>query len=297
MSHVSSTNRKCEIPDTEKVWCVFSCPKESTKFVSDTNIFYSPTFGLVFLIAFDAFDLDVWKLVDEVVASPCFYDVFWMFVVVKKGSASLCIVYPLLLGLFNSRRWLHCLTDSVGEFVIIFVMILARNVPMHNFWIMYLHIIYIYIWIYIYIKWWLIRSFFAILCTHMYIMYVKQYAHIVYVYIYTHTHYLHSSLGYGSKNGTTFNTFPGGCTTAIQALRCMAFVCWPPVLLASWLVANVVPAWHVTSRITASSSVTPSRRHRVWRSLEKDTISRFWKTGQFWQKMVCIFGWRLVNTS
>ena len=70
-----------------------------------------------------------------------------MFVVVKKGSASLCIVYPLLLGLFNSRRLLHCLTDSVGEFVIIFVMILARNVPMHNFWIMYLHIIYMDIYI------------------------------------------------------------------------------------------------------------------------------------------------------
>ena len=109
-----------------------------------------------------------------------------------------------------------------------------------------------------------------------------------------------------SKNGTTFNTFPAGCTVLFppqpsEALRCMAFVCWPPVLLAFWLVPNVKyvksPKWHVTSRITAPSSATPSRRHRVWRSLEKDTISRFWKTGQFWRKMVCIFCERLVNTS
>ena len=114
------------------------------------------------------------------------------------------------------------------------------------------------------------------------------YTHCIHIYIYTH--YLHSSLGYGSKNGTTFITFPAGCTILFppqpsEALRCMAFVCWPPVLLAFWLVPNVKyvksPKWHVTSRITALSSATPSRRHPL--------------AGDRWKKTPCLDSEKQVN--
>lgn len=160
-----------------------------------------------------------------------------MFVVVKKGSASLCIVYPLLLGLFNARRLLHCLTDSVGEFAMIFVMILARNVPMHNFWIMYLHIIYMDIYIHIYIYKVMIDS--IIFCNTMYahVYYVCKTicTHCIRIYIHTRTIYivlwvmvpkmaLHSTLSPGaapqpSRRSDVWRLFVGH------------LCCWP---LGSW---------------------------------------------------------------
>ena len=135
----SSRNREREIPDTEKVWCVFFFVPRSPQNSFLTRRFFSPQlawfFNRIWCVWPWCLKVGWWSC-----GVSCFYDVFWMFVRVKKGAASLCIVYPLLLGLFNSRRLLHCLTDSVGEFVMIFAMILARNVPMHNFGIMYLHI-------------------------------------------------------------------------------------------------------------------------------------------------------------
>ena len=77
--------------------------------------------------------------------------------------------------------------------MMIFAMILVQNVPMHNFGIMYLHIyIYMYIFKYTHIHKVMIGSMiFAILYTHMYIMYVKQYVLYMHIYIYIHTVYIY----------------------------------------------------------------------------------------------------------
>ena len=98
-------------------------------------------------------------------------------------------------------------------------------------------ILYIYIWIYIYIKWWLIRSFFAILCTHMYIMYVKQYAHIVYVYIYIHTRTIYIVLWVMVPKMALHSTLSSGAApqpsrrSDVWRLFVGHLCCWP---LGSW---------------------------------------------------------------